>query len=149
VGSPDPIWEGSESHSRGLIRTRGVLDQPRGPDRIFGGPALSHGGPDSLSLLWSTSPSLATWWPWSRPRGGVCCWPREVTRGWGESRSSPTHNSFTTRLKIAAWVLRLHTIVRGTLVSGYQQWPSGPPQGRMRACRWSQSLYFASTWPDW
>jgi hypothetical protein len=28
---------------------------------------------------------------------------------------------FTTRLEIAAWVLRLHTVVRGTLVSGYRQ----------------------------
>jgi hypothetical protein len=25
----------------------------------------------------------------------------------------------------------------------------GPPQGRMRACRWGQSLYFALIWPDW
>jgi hypothetical protein len=24
----------------------------------------------------------------------------------------------------------------------------GPPQGRMRACRWGQSMYFTSTWPD-
>jgi hypothetical protein len=38
---------------------------------------------------------------------------------------------FTTRLEIAAWVSRLHTVVRGTPVSGYQQWPSGPPQGRI------------------
>jgi hypothetical protein len=30
---------------------------------------------------------------------------------------------------------RLHTLVRGTLVSEYRQWPLGPPQGRMRACR--------------
>jgi hypothetical protein len=28
---------------------------------------------------------------------------------------------FTTRLKIAAWVLRLYTVARGTLVSGYRQ----------------------------
>jgi hypothetical protein len=41
-----------------------------------------------------------------------------------------------------------YTAVRGTLVSGYRQWPPGPPQGRMRACRRGQSLYFASTWPD-
>ena len=47
---------------------------------------------------------------------------------------------FTTRLAIAAWVLRLHTVVRGTLVSGYRQWPPGPPQGRIRACRWGQNL---------
>jgi hypothetical protein len=28
---------------------------------------------------------------------------------------------FTTRLEIAAWVSRLHTVVRGTPVLGYQQ----------------------------
>jgi hypothetical protein len=47
---------------------------------------------------------------------------------------------FTTRLEIAAWVSRLHTVVRGTPVSEYRQWPPGPPQGRIRACRWGQSL---------
>jgi hypothetical protein len=80
-------------------------------------------------MPWSTSPSLATWRPRSRPRGGVgcCCWPRVVTRGWGESRPGPTHSSLTTRLKIATWVLCLHTVVRGTLVSGYRhdRWRAG------------------------
>jgi hypothetical protein len=47
---------------------------------------------------------------------------------------------FTTLLEIAAWVSRLHTVVRGTPVSGYRQWPPSPPQGRIRACRWGQSL---------
>jgi hypothetical protein len=47
---------------------------------------------------------------------------------------------FTTRLEIAAWAPRLHAIVRGTSVSGYRQVPPGPPQGRIRACRWGQSL---------
>jgi hypothetical protein len=47
---------------------------------------------------------------------------------------------FTMRLEIAAWVPRLHTVARGTLVSGYRQWPPGPPQGRTPACRWGQSL---------
>jgi hypothetical protein len=47
---------------------------------------------------------------------------------------------FTTRLEIATRAPRLYTIVRGTPVSGYRQWPSGPPQGRIRACRWGQSL---------
>jgi hypothetical protein len=123
----------SEPHTGGLhpilaVRSVhvGVLDQPRGLDRISRGSTLSHGGPDSLLMPWNTSPSLATWRPWSHPRGGVgcCCWPRVVTRGWGESRPGPTHNSFTTRLKIAAWVLRLHTVVRGTLVLGYRHFPS-------------------------
>jgi hypothetical protein len=35
---------------------------------------------------------------------------------------------------------RLLTIVRGTPVPGYRQWPPGPPQGRLRPCRWGQSL---------
>jgi hypothetical protein len=29
---------------------------------------------------------------------------------------------------------------RGTPNPGYRQWPPGPPQGRMPACRWGQSL---------
>jgi hypothetical protein len=68
---------------------------------------------------------LDTWRPRSRPCGGVriCCWPRVVARGWGESWPGPTYNSFTTRLKIVAWVLCLYTVVRGTLVLGYQQEP--------------------------
>jgi hypothetical protein len=47
---------------------------------------------------------------------------------------------FTARLEIAAWAPCLHTVVRGTPDSGYQQWPLGPPQWRKRACRWGQSL---------
>jgi hypothetical protein len=74
-------------------------------------------------MPWSISLSLDTWRPRTRPCGGVrrCCWPRVVARGWGESWPGPTYNSFTTRLEIAAWVLRLYTVVRGTLVSGYRQ----------------------------
>jgi hypothetical protein len=37
-------------------------------------------------------------------------------------------------------VQRLHTVEEGTPDSGYRQWPPGPPQGRMRACMWGQSL---------
>jgi hypothetical protein len=36
-----------------------------------------------------------------------------------------------------AWSL---TIVRGTPFPGYWQWPPGPPQGRLQACRWGQNL---------
>jgi hypothetical protein len=46
---------------------------------------------------------------------------------------------FITRLEIDAWVPCLHTIVWGTPVRGYRQWPPGPPQGRLQACRWGQS----------
>jgi hypothetical protein len=124
VGGPDPIrWVPDPILGVRSIHV-GVLDQPGGLDHISRGPALSHGGPDSLSMPWSTSPSLAMWWPQSHPRGGVgcCCWPRVVTRGWGELRPGPTQSSFTTCLKIATWVMRLHTVVRGTLVSGYRQY---------------------------
>jgi hypothetical protein len=140
MGGPDPNLVVRSVHV-------GVLDQLGGLDYISRGPALSHEGPDSLLMPWSISLSLDTWRPQSHPCGGVrcCCWPRIVTRGWGESWPGPTYSSFTTRLKIAAWVLRLHKVVRGTLVSGYRQWPPGPPQGRMRACRRGQSLYFTST----
>ena len=47
---------------------------------------------------------------------------------------------FSTRLELAVWAPCLHTIVRGTPVPGYRQWPPGPPQGRLQACRWGQSL---------
>jgi hypothetical protein len=43
---------------------------------------------------------------------------------------------FTTRLEIVAQAPRLHTVVRGTPISGYRQWPLGPPHGRIRPCRW-------------
>jgi hypothetical protein len=38
---------------------------------------------------------------------------------------------FTTQIEIVAWAPSLHTVVRGTPVSGYRQWPPGPPQGRI------------------
>jgi hypothetical protein len=34
----------------------------------------------------------------------------------------------------------LHAVEEGTPDSGYRQWPPVPPQGRMRAYRWDQSL---------
>jgi hypothetical protein len=47
---------------------------------------------------------------------------------------------FSVRLRVAAQASCLHTVVRGTPNLGYRQWPLGPPQGRMRAWRWGQSL---------
>jgi hypothetical protein len=55
---------------------------------------------------------------------------------------------FTTRLETVAWAPYLHAIVRGTPDPGYRQWPPGLPQGRIRACRWGQSLFLALTWHD-
>jgi hypothetical protein len=153
VGGPDPIrgggvwipFQGSGPYTRGSWTKLG------GPDCIFRGPTPSHGGMDSLLMPWSITLSLDTWRPRTCPCGGVrrYCGPRVVARGWSESWPGPTYSSFTTRLRGAAWVLCLYTVVRGTLVSGYRQWPSGPPQGRMRACRWGQSLHLALIWPDW
>jgi hypothetical protein len=125
VGGMDPLRGGGGSDPILGVRSVyvGVLDQHGGLDCISRGPTLSHGGPNLPLIPWSISLSLDTWRPRSRPCGGVrCyCWPRVVARGWGESWPGPTYNSFTTRLKIAAWVLCLHTVVRGTIVSGYRQ----------------------------
>jgi hypothetical protein len=76
VGGPDPI-RGSGPYTWGSWTKLG------GPNCISGGPALSHGGPDSLLMPWSISLSLDTWRLWTRPCGGVrrCCWPRVVARG--------------------------------------------------------------------
>jgi hypothetical protein len=52
---------------------------------------------------------------------------------WGQA-SSPVW------LGVVAWVRRLHAVEEGTPDLGYRQWPPGPPQGRMRAYRWGQSL---------
>jgi hypothetical protein len=35
----------------------------------------------------------------------------------------------------------LYAIGEGTPDLGYRQWPPVLPQGRMRACRWDQSLF--------
>jgi hypothetical protein len=47
-----------------------------GPGYVYRGPVLPHGGPIQLIAPWDISSFLATWRPWSRPRGGVgCCSP--------------------------------------------------------------------------
>jgi hypothetical protein len=62
-----PHCGGSGPHTEGsgpILGVRsvhvGVLDHLGGPDCISRGPALSHGGPDSLLMPWSISLSLAT-----------------------------------------------------------------------------------------
>jgi hypothetical protein len=44
---------------------------PGGPGHVCWGPALTHGGPDPLTISRYMLPSLVTWRPRSRPRGGV------------------------------------------------------------------------------
>jgi hypothetical protein len=67
---------------------------------MYRGPALSHGSPDPLTMSWSASPLLATWRPWSRPRGGAgCCrGSRVAARAWSDLRLGPTYGTPTTRL---------------------------------------------------
>jgi hypothetical protein len=81
----DPIhgvcipFQGSGSHTWRYWTKLG------GPDRIYRGPAPSHGGPDLLVIPQSMSLSLDTWRHRTHPCGGVrcCCWPRVVARGLG------------------------------------------------------------------
>jgi hypothetical protein len=124
VGGLDPIrgGGGSGSHSRGPVRTHGGPGPTwRSGPYIQGSGTLPWGSGltiDALEYITFSghvaASELPTWWGWmlllaqsSHPR-------------LGESRPGPMHSSFTTRLKIAAWVLRLHTVVRGTLVSRYR-----------------------------
>jgi hypothetical protein len=59
--------------------------------------------------------------------------PLELPMWWGLAL-------FTVWLGNGVRAPSLHIVVRGTPDSGYRQWPQGPPQGRMRACRWGQSF---------
>jgi hypothetical protein len=125
VSGPDPTQRGSDPIQGVRFAHMEVLDHTRRLGLYIQGSSVLRWGPDPLTMPWSILPSLATWRPRSHPRGGVgsCCWPRVVTRSWGESRLGLTHSSFTTRLKITTSVLRLHTVVRGTLVLGYLSVP--------------------------
>jgi hypothetical protein len=126
--SRDPAVSGPGTTQRGPGPIPGVrfaptevLDLARRSGSYTQGSGTFPWGPDPVLTPWRILSSLATWRPRSRPRGGVgCC--------------------FTTRLEIAVRAPHLHTVVRGTPVLGYRQWPPGPPQGRIRACRWGQSL---------
>jgi hypothetical protein len=111
------VWDPSRGSS---LYSRRSWTLPGGSGCVSRGPALSRGGRptiDTMEYIVSSghvaAPMLPTW------RGQAL---------------------FATWLEAAAWTLRLHTVVRGTSNSGYRQWPSGPPQGRKRACRWGQSL---------
>jgi hypothetical protein len=118
---PGPHTDGSETHPRGPVCARG------GPGpypevrsvytRVRHFPMGSGPTVDTLEYIvfsgHAAAPEPSMWW------GRVL---------------------FTTRLETAVWVPRLITVVRGTLVLGHRQWPTGPPKGRIRACRWGQSL---------
>jgi hypothetical protein len=86
MGGPDP-YGGFGSHPRGPVCTRGGPGPNLEAWTVYTGVWHWSGtlpwGPDSLLMPWSTSLSLDTWRPRTRPCGGVrcCCWPRVVARG--------------------------------------------------------------------
>jgi hypothetical protein len=101
VGGQDPIWGVRITFQGSGLHTWRSWTNLGGLDCISRGPALYHGGPDSLLRPWGISLSLDTWRLQTHPCGGVrrCCGPRVVARGWDESWLGPTHNTFTTRLR--------------------------------------------------
>jgi hypothetical protein len=121
VSGPDPTQQGPRPVPRVRFAPMEVLDlAQRSRPYMQGSGTFPWGsGPtvDTLEhIVFSghvTAPEPSTWW------GRVL---------------------FAMRLEIVAWAPRLHTVERGTPVSGYRQWPPGPPQGRIQACRWGQSL---------
>jgi hypothetical protein len=135
VSVPDPCL------GHGILRPGTLLWVTRS---LLGGIRTPSKGPDTLTLgsrtglcvqgsgasLWRSGPTdcILGYIIFS---GHVA--PLEPSTWWGRVL-------FTVRLEIAARAPGLHTVVRGTPDSGYQQWPPGPPQGRVRACRWGQSL---------
>jgi hypothetical protein len=101
-GRPRPHTGGVQIPFQGsVLHTWRSWTNLRGPDFISRGPVLSHGGPDLLLRPWGISLSLDTWRLQTRPCGRArrCCGPRVVARGWDELWLSPTHSTFTTRLR--------------------------------------------------
>jgi hypothetical protein len=117
-------------------------------------PGLSHDTPFPGTLLWAVQSSLGGvrtlsngfellyfGGPGRAHRGLVPSRPNGVV---SENATLTAHkiplSLFSTRLRVTAQASCLYTVVRGTPNPGYRQWPPGPPQGRVRACRWGQSL---------
>jgi hypothetical protein len=121
VSGPDPTQRGPGPVPGVWLTPVEVLDLTRRSGPYIQGSGTFPWGPDPLLIPWSISASLSTW----RPQSPSTWWGRVL---------------FATRLEIVAWAPRLHMVVRGTPISGYRQWPPGPPQGRIRACRLGQSL---------
>jgi hypothetical protein len=112
-------------------------DTPFPWDLVMGGPELTwwvRTLSNGFGLLYSGGPGRAH-------RGLVLSRPNGVV---SENSTLTAHKIplrlFSARLRVTAQALCLYTIVRGTPNPGYRQWPPGPPQGRVRACRWGQSL---------
>jgi hypothetical protein len=83
--SRDPAMGGPDPTQRGLGPVPGVRFVPAEvlDPALRSGPCMQGSdtfpwGPDPPLISWRILSSLATWRPWSRPRGGVgCCFPRD------------------------------------------------------------------------
>jgi hypothetical protein len=99
VSGPNPTQRGPGPIPGVRFVPVGILDFTRRSSPYIQGSGTSHGGPYLLTIPWRISSSLAMWRPWSCP-----AW-------WGQAL-------FATRLEIAAWTSRLHTVVRVPLFQG-------------------------------
>jgi hypothetical protein len=108
-------------------------------------PCLSHGTSSLGTLLWVVRSSLGGvrtlsngsrllyfGSPGGAYGGPVPCGSNDVV---SENATLTAHEIplglFSARLRVVAQASCLYAAVRGTPNPGYQQWPSGPPQGRM------------------
>jgi hypothetical protein len=105
VSGPDPTQRGPEPILGVQFAPMGVLDFTRRSGLYI------HG---SGSFPWGSGPTVDTL-EYIVFSGHMAA--PEPSTWWGRAL-------FTTRLEIAAWIQRLHTVVRGTPVSGYRQHPS-------------------------
>ena len=125
-----------EREVEGKARTRvstGPLHTPR--SFSFRNPAEVRTYPGAPDLYVYRGPVAFCGDPALLRRGAFPCHvaPFGLPIRWGRARSSAW-------LGDIAWVQCLHAVGEGTPDLGYRQWPPVPPQGRMRACRWDQSL---------
>jgi hypothetical protein len=146
-GRPRPHTRGFGSHSRGPVRTRGgpgpnleAQTVYTGSNTFPWGSRLTGDASEYVTFSGHMAASdLPMWW------GQVLLLAQSSDLRLGQVMVWSHIQLFYHTTKNSRVVLRFYTAVRGTLVSGYRQWPPGPPQGRMLAYRWGQSLYFASS----
>jgi hypothetical protein len=78
VSGPDPTQRGQGPVPGVRFVPVEVLDLARRSGPYMQGSDTFPWGPDPLLIPWRILSSLATWRPWSRPRGGAgCCSPRD------------------------------------------------------------------------
>jgi hypothetical protein len=78
MSGPDPTQRGPGPVPGIRFVPEEVLDLARRSGPYIQGSGTSPWGSDPLLIPWRMLSSLATWWPRSRPRGGVgCCSPRD------------------------------------------------------------------------